>query len=135
MGPGREGDREERLRLPFVADARDERLVEQSLAELASSVGRPEPLQHLRRRGRRDHDVGPEAREPPRSKLEHWPISLHGLPVAPAQHEPWPSEHRPTDRLNEPAAVHPQVAPHGEAALERENEVLPACFYPLEPLP
>ena len=70
-------------------------------------------------------DVRPEPppHRPPLD-LEHGAVPEHCLLLAAAQDEPRPADARRAARLDAPAAGHAQVAPHDDAALEAQQEVL-----------
>ncbi|HEV8249553.1 MAG TPA: hypothetical protein VGQ15_06235 [Gaiellaceae bacterium] len=70
---------------------------------------------------------------PSRDDLEHRPVPQDGLVCVTAEDEPRPAGPRRAARLDAPAAAHPQVAPHRDAAFEPEEQVLADRFHRLEP--
>ncbi len=122
--PGREPCRPERLRGPHVPDPRHELLPLKGLAERElGSAAKP-----FGKRGEFDgsgQDVGPETSDDVVAELEHGPIPLHRLELAPAQNEPRLAAHPRPTRLDAPAALHPKMASQHDAALEAEKHVLP----------
>ena len=77
--PRREQRLPERLSLPDVADAGDEPLVEQGVADLPCLVGAAQVGEHRLEVGRRGQDVRPEPPNRPRMQLEHGAVPLASL--------------------------------------------------------
>src|SRR2546426_124400 len=126
--PGRDARVPERLRLPEVADSRDESLVEQRVADRARRL-RAQTREHRVEIGRGIEDVRAEVRAPRgvATELEHRPVPEHRLVLVAAQHEPGPAGAARTALLDAPAADHAQVAAQHEPALETQKEVLPTA--------
>ena len=79
-------------------------------------------------------DVRAERRDAPSvaAELEHRPVPEHGLVLVAAEHEPRLAAAVRAARIDTPAAVHPQVAPQHEPALEAQQHVLADRFHRLE---
>jgi hypothetical protein len=122
--PGRELRRPERLGHPHVADARDETLLEQRLAQRHVTSGAPKVRKHRVEVGRVSEDVGPEALDDVTAQLEHRSVPLHRLVLSATENEPGsPDQARPTP-THRPPSLHAQVAPQDDPALEAEQQVL-----------
>ena len=83
--------------LPEVADARDEALVEERVADRALPVFVPESRQHAVEVGRLGEDVRPEPTRDPAVELEHGAVEHRADVVASTEDEPW----RPEDLMEE----------------------------------
>ncbi len=75
-------------------------------------------------RGGRSRMSGPSRCERTRVQLEHGPVPEHALRAVAAQHEPRRAPRRLPARPDRPAARHPQVRAHDDAALEPQHEIL-----------
>jgi hypothetical protein len=124
--PRRDGRLEKCFCLPFVAYSGNERLVEESVAELTSLICVAKALEHGFEVRRVVHHVRPQASDPRRPYLENRSVSLHGLPRPGTENEPGPAENRPAHRLHEPASAHAQMTADDEAAFERQEQILAA---------
>ena len=122
----------ERLRPPDVADARDEPLVEERIADLATAVSAAQIDEHLVEVRRLGEDVRPQPPKRPRMQLEYPPAVEDRLALCSAQHEPRATARRLAARADAPAAGHAQVVSEQIAALEAQNEVLAHRFDPDE---
>src|SRR5438067_3411380 len=131
--PRRDARLPQRFGPPEVADSGHEALVEKGVAELALRC-RAQPSKHRLEVGRLAEDVRPQPRRPARpNELELGAVPEHGLVLFPPQYEPRLANTRRPSRFEPPAALHAQVAPEDEAALEAEEEVLPDRLDPVEP--
>ena len=131
--PRRDARVPERLGLPEVADAGDETLVEQRVADLALRVPALKSREHAVVVGRVGEDVGAE---PPRDatvELEDGAVEHRADVFVAAQHEPGLSEDRRVAAEDAPASLHAQVAAQHEPAFEAEQEVLADRLDVLEP--
>ena len=135
--PRRDPRLPQRLRLPEVADARDEPLVEHRVADRPLLRRRAQPLEHRLEVGRVAEDVRaePSHRAPPTRQLQHRPVPQHRLVLGAAQDEPRPAGTPRATLLHAPAAGHAQVAAQDETALEPQQQVLPHRLDRLEPEP
>ena len=131
--PRRQPDGPQRLRHPHVPDARDEPLILEHLAERPRAVGAAEPRDESGGIRRVREQVGAEPPHRPEVERQHRPVPLGRLDRIAAEEEPRPPGSGRADRADAPAAVHPQVAPHGDAAFEPEQQVLPDRLDALEP--
>ena len=121
--PRRDAGFPERLRLPEVADARDEPLVEQGIADRALRIA-AEVGDHGVQIGRLREDVRPESADDAVVQLQHRAIPEHGFPLGAAENEPGTAEELRASRPELPAAGHTQVAAENDAILEAEEQVL-----------
>src|SRR5581483_8179498 len=122
--PRREPRLPERLGEPRVADAGDERLIEQRLAEAACAVCAAKACEHLVDSRRSFEDVGAEPGERASVQLEHGAVPEDALVALAAEHEPRPAAARLAARPQRPAPRHAQVRAHDDAAVEAEQQVL-----------
>src|SRR5438094_6403212 len=85
--PRRDAGFPERLRLPEVADARDEPLVEQGITDRALRIA-AEVGDHGVQIGRLREDVRPEPADGAVVQLQHRAVPEHGLPLGAAEDKP-----------------------------------------------
>jgi len=123
----------ERFRLPEIADAGDETLVEQCVSYLSLRVFRVEPLQDGVVVGRLGEDVGTEALRDSAIELEDCAVEHRTDVLVTAQNEPRPAEDRVVAAQHEPTSLHAQMAAQDEPSLEAEEKVLADCLDVLEP--
>ena len=134
LEPRRQPAGPERLGRPHVPDAGDELLALERLPEEERRRSL-QPGDHRVEVGRLREDVRPEPARDGVAQLEDGPVPLERLELGPAQDEPRRAEGPAPTRLHAPAALHPQVAPQREAALEAEQEVLADRLHALQPKP
>ena len=99
-------------------------MILEHLAERPAPVCAAEPRDERRRVGRVREQVGPETAHRPGVERQHRTVPLRRLDPVPAQEEPGPARPGRPDRPDAPASVHPQMAPHRDAAFEPEQQVL-----------
>lgn len=133
--PRRDTCRPQRFRLPHVSDAADESLVEERVAELAPLVGRAQAAQHLVVIGRLGEDVRPDPAGASPLDLEDGATEQRACVLPAAQEQPRRSDDSRVALEDAPAALHPQVASNGDAALEMKQEVLADCLDAVESTP
>ena len=131
--PRREPSVPQGLRLPEIADARDEALVEQGVPErpppiLAAKVG-----EHPVEVGLGGEDVRPEAAESACVELQDGAAPEDGLVGRAPQDEPRTTAASCPTWNDPPAPGHAQVASEHAASFEAEQEVLPHRLDGLEP--
>src|SRR3954451_15911318 len=129
--PRRDARVPERFRFPEVADAGDEALIEQRIAQL-SLVLRAKPLQHGVVVGRLGENVGTEASRDSAIALEDRAVEHRAHVLVASQNEPRLAEDRRVSAHDEPTSLHAQVAAQDEPALEAEEEVLADCLHVFE---
>ncbi len=130
--PGRERHPPQRLREPHVPDPRDDRLVEQALAEPTRLVGGAHPCEHGVETGRLPEDVRPEPGDRPGVQVEDRAVPEHSLGSRSAQDEPRGAGASVTGRGHCPAAGRAQVRAQQHATLEAEDQVLAERLHRLE---
>ena len=123
--PRRDASVPERLRLPQVADPRDEPLVEERVADGAARMLTAQVRDHLVESCWLGEDVGAEGSGRLVVELEDGSVPEHGLAIASSQDEPRATYALLPARLDAPASPHAQVAPHDDPALEAQEKVLP----------
>ena len=135
--PRRDARLPERLRLPHVPDAGDERAGRGArrrprgrAARRAAARASPSTSAAARGCRARGGRAAAVARE-----LEHRPVPEHRLVLVAAEDEPGQPGPARTAPLDAPAAGHAQVAAEDEPALEAKQEVLPDRLHRLEPAP
>ncbi len=123
--PRRDARFPESLRLPEVADSRDEALVEQSIADRKAARDAPQVADHRVQIRRLRKDVRPEPTDGAVVELEHRAVPEHGFSLGAAEDEPGTSEPLRAPGANLPAARHAQVAAKDDPVLEAEQKILP----------
>ncbi len=136
--PRVERHREAGLGLPYVAEAGEDLLVEQGIADRASGIAATQASEEGCGVEVRPEHIRTEAREAPvgaqpllADELEHGPVELDDLPLPHADHEPrFVRSTRPTPAalVHAPGAGHAQVRVQRELALEVDQQVLAASL-------
>jgi hypothetical protein len=114
----------ERLRLPEVADARDETLVEDRLADGTCRIARTQAAEHPIEVRRLREDVRAEAAPDPAIELEDRAVEHRADVLVSAKHEPRAAEDLRVAPEDAPSSFHAEVAAKDETAFEVEQEVL-----------
>ena len=113
----------ERLRLPEVADAGDEPLIEQRVPDLAPLIA-PQAGDHRLEFGRLGEDVGPQLPDTAVVELEHGAVPEDRLLFGSSKHQPRATEEFGAPWPDRPASVHAEVVAEDGAVLEAQEQVL-----------
>ena len=112
----------ERLRLPQVADAGDEPLVEHGVPDLPPRIAPQVGDHHLELR-RLGQDVGPQPADRAVVELEHGAVPEDRLALSAPQHQPRAADELRAPGANGPATGHAEVVAKHDSALEAEEKV------------
>ena len=125
----------QRLAAPDVPNARHDALVEERLPYRPPLVDPAEVRDDGIAVELGREDVRPERRDTARRRLEHRPAPQYRLRSLTGQHEPRRAPHRRVGRHRPPATGHAQMAAKHPAALEAQEQVLPASLDGFEASP